>query len=173
MRRQRLLFLVNSLEIGGAEKQLVTLLNHLDPERFEMHLAYLKPGASLRPQLREERLEAVISVGARHFIDLRAIARVRRLVKDAAIEAIICTNQYSMLYGHLARGARPGVRLATVFHSTLLSAKERAQMLLYRRLFCRCDLLLYVCESQRPYWRARGLQPPAERVVYKRIHTPR
>jgi glycosyltransferase involved in cell wall biosynthesis len=171
MRRQRLLFIVNSLEVGGAEKQLITLLNHLDPERFEMHLSYLKPGASLRPQLREERLEAVASVEARHFIDLRAIGRVRALVRDAAIEAIICTNQYSMLYGHLARTARPGVRLATVFHSTLLSPKERAQMLLYRRLFCRCDLLLYVCESQRRYWRARGLHPPADQVIYNGIDT--
>lgn len=171
MRRQRLLFIVNSLAIGGAEKQLVTLLNHLDPQRFQMYLAYLKPSASLRPQLREERLEALICAEARHFIDVRAIGRVRALVKDAAIEAIVCTNQYSMLYGHLARSARPGVKLATVFHSTLLSAKERAQMLLYRRLFCRCDLLLYVCESQRRYWRARGLNPPADRVVYNGIDT--
>ena len=50
-----------------------------------------------------------------------------------------------MLYGQLARSARPAARLATVFHSTLLhSHKERAQMLLYRHLFRRCDLILYV-----------------------------
>lgn len=171
MRRRRLLFIVNSLEVGGAEKQLVTLLNHLDPERFKMHLAYLKPGASLRPQLREERLEEVLCAEARHFIDLRAIGRVRSLVQRAAIEAIICTNPYSMLYGHLARSARPGVKLATVFHSTRMSPKERAQMLLYRRLFCRCHLLLYVCESQRRYWRARGLHPAADQVVYNGIDT--
>jgi len=167
-----LLFIVNSLDVGGAEKQLVTLLNHLDPERFRMHLAYLKPGASLRPQLREARLEEVICCEARHFIDHRAIGRLRSLIATRAIDAIICTNQYSMLYGHLARGARPNARLATVFHSTLLhSYKERAQMLLYRWLFCRCDLLLYVCESQRRYWRARGLRPPADQVVYNGIET--
>lgn len=168
----RLLFIVNSLEFGGAEKQLITLLNHLDPGRYRMHLAYLKPGASLRPQLHEERLEAVLCCDARHWIDHRAVGRLRSLVASRAIDAIICTNQYSTMYGHLARGARANVRLAAVFHSTLIhSYKERAQMLLYRRLFSRCDLLLYVCANQRLYWRAHGLHPPADDVVYNGIDT--
>ncbi len=168
----RLLFIVNSLDFGGAEKQLVTLLNHLDPTRFRMHLAYLKPGASLRPQLREERLEGVVCCAARRWIDPRAVAQLRSLIATQRIDAVVCTNQYSMLYGHLARGARPGTRLATIFHSTLLySYKERAQMLLYRRLFRRCDLLLYVCENQRRYWRGRGLRAAADAVVYNGIDT--
>jgi hypothetical protein len=41
--RPGLLFIVNSLEVGGAEKQVVTLLNHLDSSHFRLHLAYLKP----------------------------------------------------------------------------------------------------------------------------------
>lgn len=169
---RRLLFIVNSLEFGGAEKQLVTLLNHLDPRRLRMHLAYLKSGASLRPQLREERLEEVICCDARRWVDTRAVGRLRSLAAAGAIEAIVCTNPYSMLYGHLARPARPSARLVTVFHSTLLhSYKEKAQMLLYRRLFRRCDLLLYVCENQRRYWRARGLRAVADDVCYNGIDT--
>jgi glycosyltransferase involved in cell wall biosynthesis len=168
----RLLFIVNSLDFGGAEKQLVTLLNHLDPTHFRMHLAYLKPGAALRPQLHEDRLEGVLCCAARRWIDPRAVAQLRSLIATRQIDAVICTNPYSMLYGFLARGARPGTRLATVFHSTLLySYKERAQMLLYRRLFRRCDLLLYVCENQRRYWRGRGLRAAVDAVVYNGIET--
>jgi glycosyltransferase involved in cell wall biosynthesis len=168
----RLLFIVNSLDVGGAEKQLIALLNHLDPRRFRMHLAYLKSGASLRPHLREERLEEVIACEARHGLDPRVIGRLRSLCAARAMDAIICINPYSMLHGHLARGARPAARMATVFHSTVLhSRKERAQMVLYRPLFRRCDLLLYVCESQRRYWRARGLSAAADDVVYNGIDT--
>ncbi len=168
----RILFVVNSLDVGGAEKQLVALLNHLDPRRFRMHLAYLKSAASLRSHLCEERLEEVLCCDARHWLDPRVVARLRSLCAARAIDAIICVNPYSMLYGHLSRGARPAARLATVFHSTVLhSRKERAQMLLYRPLFRRCDLLLYVCESQRRYWRARGLNAPADDVVYNGIDT--
>jgi glycosyltransferase involved in cell wall biosynthesis len=74
---------------------------------------------------------------------------------------LICTNGYSMLYGHLARDGRERPRLAAVFHSTVLhSFKEKLQMVLYTRLFNRCDLLVYVCESQRRFWRKHGLHPP-------------
>jgi glycosyltransferase involved in cell wall biosynthesis len=104
-----------------------------------------------------------------HRIDSSAVRRLRSLIARRSIDALICTNAYSMLYGHLARSARADTRLAAVFHSTLLhSLKERLQMALYARLFNRCDLLVYVCESQRQYWRRHGLHPP-DTVIYNGI----
>jgi hypothetical protein len=51
-----------------------------------------------------------------------------------------------------------------VFHTTLLRTyKEKAQMLLYRQLFRRSDLLIYVSENQRDRWRDWGLRAAAER----------
>ena len=167
-----LLFIVNSLGVGGAEKQVVTLLNQLGDGPFRLHLAYLKRREDLLPQLRREQLADVLCCDVRRPIDLTAVRRLRALVAARNIEAIVCTNTYSMLYGHLVRGLRADVRLATVFHSTrLLTLKERAQMLLYRRLFGRCDLVVYVCENQRRYWREQGLHPPADDVVYNGIDT--
>src|SRR5579883_2167646 len=168
------LFLVNSLRTGGAEKQLISLLNHLDTHRFRLHLAYLKRGEPLLPQLERARLAGLVCLDVRHRVDVGAVRRLRRLVADEAIEAIVCTNAYPTLYGYLARRARSGrpARLATVFHSTaLLTHRERAQMLLYRPLFNRCDRLIYVCESQRHYWRDNGVHPAADQVIYNGIDT--
>lgn len=163
------LFIVNSLGTGGAEKQVITLLNHLDTRRFRLHLAYLKREETLLEQLKSERLDELICCDARRRIDRNAVRRLRGLVTARAIDALICTNPYSMLYGHLARGARKRVRLASVLHSMrLLSFKERAQMILYRPLLNRCDLLIYVCDNQRRYWRRQGLQPP-DAVVHNGI----
>jgi glycosyltransferase involved in cell wall biosynthesis len=171
---RNLLFIVNSLGVGGAEKQVITLLNELDEEPFRLHLAYLKGDARLLPQLRREKLDEVLCCDVRRPIDLAAVRRLRDLISTRRIEAIVCTNTYSMLYGHLARGSSEGIRLATVFHSTrLLSLKERAQMLLYRRLFARCDLLVYVCENQRHYWHEQGLRARADEVIYNGIDTER
>jgi glycosyltransferase involved in cell wall biosynthesis len=168
-RRPGLLFIVNSLETGGAEKQVVTLLNHLDTQRFRLHLAYLKRNEALLEQLHTDRLDEVICCDVRSRIDRGAVHRLRTLIAQRGIDALICTNPYSMLYGHLARGARAGTRLAAVFHSTMLhSLKERLQMLLYKRLFNRCGLLIYVCESQRRYWRQHGLHPP-DAIIYNGI----
>lgn len=170
--RPGLLFIVNSLGVGGAEKQVVTLLNHLDETRFRLHLAYLKRDEMLLPQLRSEKLDEILACDVRRALDTAAVGRLRRLVAARQIDAIVCTNSYSMLYGHLARGSSPGVRLATVFHTTKLQTrKEKAQMLLYRQLFKRCDLLVYVCENQRRLWREQGLRPMADEVVYNGVDT--
>jgi glycosyltransferase involved in cell wall biosynthesis len=167
------LFIVNSLETGGAEKQVVTLLNHLDPGRFRLHLAYLKRNEELLPELRQDRLAAVLCCDVASRIDNTAIRRLRELIVTAGIDAIVCTNPYATLYGRLAlrrSGVRP--KLATVFHTTLLrSLKERAQMLLYRPLFNRSDRLIYVCESQRAHWRGEGIRPARDEVIHNGIDT--
>jgi len=176
-----LLFIVNSLGLGGAEKQVITLLNHLDASRFRLHLAYLKRCERLLPQLNAARLDELLCCDVSRGIERHALRRLRHLVRTRDIDAIVCTNTYSMLYGYLARLAsarRGGVlprggkvpKLATVFHTTLLRTnKEKVQMLLYRRLFKRSDLLLYVCENQRDYWRDRGLRAAADGVVHNGI----
>jgi glycosyltransferase involved in cell wall biosynthesis len=167
-----LLFIVNSLELGGAEKQVVTLLNHLDNNRFRLHLAYLKRGESLLPQLDAGKLDDLMCCDVTRGIERRPIRQLGAFIRDRHIDVIVCTNTYSMLYGYLARRqARPErPKLATVFHTTVLRTyKERAQMLLYQRLFKRSDLLLYVCENQRDYWRDRGLGAAADGVVHNGI----
>lgn len=166
-----LLFIVNSLGVGGAEKQVVTLLNHLDPDRFRLHLAYLKRGERLLPQLDTGRLHEVVCCDVERGVERRGINHLASLIRARHIDAIICTNTYSLLYGYLARRIvddKP--KLATVFHTTLLGTyKEKMGMLLYQQIFKRSDLLLYVCENQRDYWRARGLRAAADGVVHNGI----
>lgn len=167
------LFIVNSLETGGAEKQLVTLLNRLDAGRFRLHLAYLKRKEQLLPQLDRQRLARILCCDVARRIDGKAVQRLREIIAGSGIDAVICTNSYSTLYGQLAlRGIRDGRPLAAIWHTTVLrSPKEKMQMPLYRRLFSRCDLLIYVCESQRRHWRERGVRPPADEVIYNGIDT--
>jgi glycosyltransferase involved in cell wall biosynthesis len=173
VRAPGLLFIVNSLETGGAEKHVVTLLNHLEPGRFRVHLAYLKGKEQLLPQLRTEQLASLTRCDVTRRIDHRAVRQLRRIVADAGIDAIVCTNTYSTLYGRLAaRGGARAPRLVAVFHTTVLqTCKQKVQMLLYRRIFNRCDLLVYVCEGQRRYWRRRGLHRAEDEVVYNGIDT--
>jgi glycosyltransferase involved in cell wall biosynthesis len=169
--RPGLLFIVNSLDVGGAEKQLITLLNRLDSSRFRLHLAYLKRGAALLSQLHTDRLDAVLCCDVTRGIERPGVAKLRELIENRSIDVIVCTNTYSMLYGLLARsGSTTSPKLATVFHTTMPRGyKEKLQMLVYRHLFRRCDLLIYVCENQRRFWRERGLQPKADAVVHNGI----
>jgi glycosyltransferase involved in cell wall biosynthesis len=171
MARPGLLFIVNSLEVGGAEKQVVTLLNHLDSSHFRLHLAYLKPCDRLLPQLDTGKLDTLSCCNVSRGIEPRAIRQLADLIRAQRIDAVICTNMYSMLYGYLACSrSRAGPKLVTVFHTTLLRTyKEKAQMLLYRHLFRRSNLLIYVSENQRDRWRDWGLRAAADAVVHNGI----
>ena len=44
MTRKKILFTANKMNIGGIEKSLLSLLNVLDPEKYDIHLALMQPG---------------------------------------------------------------------------------------------------------------------------------
>src|SRR5580698_5338703 len=94
-----LLFVVNSLELGGAEKQVVTLLNHLDNSRFRLHLAYLKRGERLLPQLDTGKLDEIVCCDVTRGVERHAVRQLAALIQARHIDAVVCTNTYSMLYG--------------------------------------------------------------------------
>lgn len=171
-RKISILFIVNSLEFGGAEKHVVSLVNTLDTSRFRLSLAYLKNDDKLLPQVHHERVEGgVFCCHVSRKIDLRAARRLSDHLRGEAVDVVVCTNPYSLLYGWLARlrsGRRP--RIVEVFHSTELGTMEdELQMLFYRPLVFASDSLVYVCENQRKYWQPRALRARSEIVIHNGI----
>jgi glycosyltransferase involved in cell wall biosynthesis len=168
----RVLFLVNSLVVGGAERQTVSLVNDLDCSVLRLSLGYLKPDNTLLPQLKRDRLDALLSVNVQHKLDLRAVRVLTDYIDARDVDVVLSANPYSALYGFLAgRRAKNPPRQVQVFHTTILqSFKEKAQMLLYRAVFRRLDLLVYVSELQRQYWQARGLRAKRELVIHNGIN---
>jgi glycosyltransferase involved in cell wall biosynthesis len=165
------LCLVSSLVVGGAEKHTVTLANLLDPQTFDVHLGYLKPMAALKSQVREGIAERTFCLHVRKRIDRAAISRLREFIDSNDIDVIVATNEYSALYALMARrGSRRVPKLIEVFHTTqYLHLKSKLQMLLYRPVFRRCDLLVYVSEKQREYWRSKGLAGKADIVIHNGV----
>ena len=161
----RLLFLTGSLVHGGAERHAITLANRLAERGHECHFAYLKDDRSQLARLRAAA--SVQCLGARRYLDLPALARLRALARAVKPTHVIAVNQYALLYASLARAAAP---LAVTWHTTEpAGAKEWAQMLYYRPLFWRADWLAYVCEGQRRYWRRRGLFARRTAVIHNGV----
>lgn len=162
------LFIVNSLHFGGAEKHVVTLLNSLDSSRFRLSLAYLKDEQALLPQVDLNKLQGrLYCCHISKKLDFQAARRLADQLRDDAVDIVVCTNTYSLLYGWLARRfSRLHPQLVEVFHSTKMgSLKEKMQMLFYRPFFHACDMLVYICENQRHYWRKRVLRAKDETVI--------
>jgi len=151
-----LLFIVSSLSFGGAEKQLITLVNQLDTTRFRISLTYLKNDSELISEVDCKRLEGrVFCCNVSNKFDIGAVRQLAQYIQDEAVDIIVCTNPYPLLYAWLARiVARRRPRLMEIFHTTELDTfKSKLQMLfLYRPLFLISDMLVYVCKNQKNYW---------------------
>jgi glycosyltransferase involved in cell wall biosynthesis len=175
-RRINLLFIVNSLDFGGAEKHTISLLNSLDTGRFRLSLAYLKSEKTLLAQLDLARLEGgVFCCDVKKKIDFSAIRLLASAIRNQDIDIVVCVNNYSLLYGWLARvTARRKPQLVEVFHTTELgSRKDNVQMLFYRPIFLLSDMLVYVCANQQKYWRARALRARRDTVIHNGIDVER
>jgi glycosyltransferase involved in cell wall biosynthesis len=165
------LCLVSSLCVGGAEKHTVTLSNLLDSRKFNVYLGYLKPVEALLNQVRKELLDRTFCLHVAKRIDFAAVSRLRAFIDSNEIDVIVATHEYPALYALMARrGARRIPRLIEVFHATgYLGLKSKLQMQLYRPVFKRCDLLVYVSEKQREYWRSKGFAGKRDIVIHNGV----
>jgi len=169
--KTNVLCLVSSLCVGGAEKHTVTLANSLDPSLFNVHLAYLKPVEALLSQVSERLAGRTFCLNVAKRVDLAAVSRLRTFIDSHAIHVIVATHEYPALYALMARrGARCIPRLIEVFHATgHLGLKNKLLMQLYRPVFKRCDLLVYVSEKQREYWRSKGFGAKRDIVIHNGV----
>lgn len=166
------LFIVNSLQFGGAEKHVVTLINQLDTRQFNISLLYLKNKTELISQLDVARVNKIICADLDKWLDISAVRRVGSLIDELRTDIVVCTNGYSLAYGVLGRRAAAlSPRLIEVFHTTELNGwKQKLQMWLYRPFFRISDLVIFVCNNQRDYWQERKLKLTASSVIHNGIN---
>ena len=106
----RVLTVMGSLQVGGAERQMVLLLEHLDRARFAPALCLLLPGGELRGEVPAD--VPVIGLDKRSAADapllvarLAAVARRRR--PDVILAKVDYTNIITAAAAQLARTATP------------------------------------------------------------------
>lgn len=87
--RTRLLWFIDSLNVGGAETLMVSFARGYDRERFEVVVACLKPvtGSTIEAQLLEAGVR-IIPLNARNLRDVRAFRRLLAVLRDERIELV-------------------------------------------------------------------------------------
>ena len=132
----------------------------------------MKRGERLLPQLDAAKLDELVCCDVERGVERRpTIRRLAAVIRARQIDVVVCTNTYSMLYGYLARRliAHDEPKLATVLSPRCCELTKRRRRCCYlQRLFKRSDLLLYVRENQRGYWRDRGLRAAADECGLQR-----
>jgi glycosyltransferase involved in cell wall biosynthesis len=103
----RILFLIRSLDHGGAEGQLVELLEHLDKTRFDVTVATFYSGGALRARLEGLEGVRVVSLGKKGRWDVvpflfRLRQAVRRARPDVVHGYMGVANELALVSGRLA-----------------------------------------------------------------------
>lgn len=160
----RILYLIDSLNRGGTEKQLVELMNGLDQERFEVHLCTLKPSKGLYEAL--DRPKFCLQFDS--LLRPSAAAVVQRLVsyiRKNRIDIVQCFFQDPFALAALSK-AFCRVKLIGSFRDLGFwrTAKESFKMRLAERAF---DGFLANSQAVKEHFSEKdGIAPERINVIY-------
>jgi len=115
--RIKILHVIGGVEIGGAEKHILQLLEHMDQDRFEVHLCCLFP----RPfaQVAEEAGITVHVINMKNKFNFLAVGQMIKIIRQNNIDIVHTHGVRANLVGRM--GARlAGVKsIVTTVHSVL------------------------------------------------------
>lgn len=140
---RRILYIIDSLKIGGAEMLLLGLLDAVAARGDEAHVAYFSPG----PLEEEVRVRGVglTRLSRRGLRDPRAVIRALRLIRDWRADLVHTHLVKSDLVGQLA--ARIGRRRRIItLHNTDPWRRNRKLSLAYRAITHGADACIAVSD---------------------------
>jgi len=98
----RVLYLIDSLGVGGAERGLVLNLLHLDRTRFEPEVAILGTNMTLAPELQRAHFPIHQLHAGRGPRALAKVLAVRRLLRDGKFDVVHSSLVWASIVGNLA-----------------------------------------------------------------------
>ena len=119
--RRRLLHLLSGGTVGGCEQHVLSLLSHLDRERWEPWVAVFEAqpdeAAPMAPRFREADVPTV-DLGARRRTDPLALLRLGRLLRRGGFDLIHAHSLRTELAGLLWGRLLGGVPVVRTVHNT-------------------------------------------------------
>jgi glycosyltransferase involved in cell wall biosynthesis len=144
--RVRLLIGTEFLNEGGVGRQIHYLVNHLDPERFEIHLAILRDrDLFFTDLLDDERVRAVLVNGGRG-VGLRGLAGIVRLFRSLRPDIV---HLFGGKANHIGGFASIFSPVPVLIFSVRSVTSSRVNDVVYRLLRSRQNLTIVNSEGAR------------------------
>lgn len=161
-------FLIRSLDYGGAERQLTTLVKELDKDRFDVTVVSFYPGGHFEKELEDSKIR-LICLRKRGRWDVllflwRLIAELRRLQPEVLYSYLVEPNLVAVVLKPLLRSTK----IVWSVRASDMDLKHydwfaRLNFNLQRFLSRFPDLIIANSEAGRAYHLARGF--PAQRFI--------
>lgn len=150
----KVLFIVPSLGRGGAETQLVDLINYLDQDRIDIRLAAFDSNLDILDRLRIDR-DRIFHLPRKKKLDSSVINGLANLIDEHEIDVVHCTMQFALLMGWLAvRRSQRKPQMMAAIHTTknVMLKTELLDRFVYRWILRKCRKVVFVCHAQADYW---------------------
>ncbi len=155
MAKKKILFIISSLTFGGAEKQTIDLINHLDASKIDLFFCYLKRIEHLKKEINQTQMSGLFCLDKKRKFDINVLLKLRRLIQNIQPEIIICINLYPTFYVNLVKFFfHLKYRFILVFHTTAIFNLYHILIhrFIYKNLMKNCDDIVFVCKNQMDYW---------------------
>lgn len=147
------IFLLDSLAVGGSELKTVRIANALAQRGAAIHIGYLNTPDTLLGQLTQP-------VG-RTFLDRRgkfswkSVRRLAEYVHAHRVKRVVAVNLYPLLYAYslrLVMGKSAPACIAAINTTEFHERKHALQMAIYAPLLRRLDSVVFGCRYQMDVW---------------------
>jgi glycosyltransferase involved in cell wall biosynthesis len=168
----RLLFVISNLEYGGAQRQVVELVNHLDPRHFVAHVCSLSPYTPLAEYLRDADTCLHI-IHKRGKYDVTVVPRLVRLLRHLRSDIIQSYLFDADIAARLAGRLAPTRAVVGAERNTDYTLQRR-HLMAYRLTRRHVDLIIANSHAGAAF-NSRMLGHPANfyRVVHNGVDTAR
>lgn len=167
MQAKKILYITPGLNIGGAEKFIITLSTALSQETSNQIIISLSTRNALKSELNENI--KLIPLTRKHKLDIFPILKLRKLIYAEKPDVIFCINFFTYFFSKCATILSTiNAKRIISYHSTIhVSRKEYVLHKFFRLLLSKKDLIVTVSNNQETYT-AKQLRIPRSR--FKTIH---
>jgi len=159
-----LLFVLNTLAVGGSESKTVRIANALVKSGTSAEIAYLNPPETLRTRI--DSSVSTTHLERRGKYSFHTLRRLRQLI-DGRRCVVVAVNLYPLLYAVPATKfprQRQG-RVVCLVNTATLPGHKRLLGEVYAPFLRRCDRIIFGCAAQQRLW-TDTLRLPPERVGF-------
>ncbi len=165
---------MNSLKVGGAERQTIHLINRLNREKYSVGLVYLAEVEDLKPSLETKDLFTCECFARKGKLDFSVLKKLHQIISTHGVQLVVCVEEYPLLYTSLLRLIFRNIstKVITVIHHNihLPNLWVQAKKYIYRICINSVDKVIFVCHNQAQYWYLNnGIHKSISTVIYNGI----
>jgi glycosyltransferase involved in cell wall biosynthesis len=164
-------FVIHGLPMGGAEKFMISIVNHLSEIDFEPFVILLSNDDTLASEIKSDI--PIIKLLKHSRYDLTVSKRIKKVIEERGAHKIFCVNPYAYFLTKLSFLFDQHVQIFLSPHTTKpFSLYNWFQTFVYFSLIGKHDTMVYLCHRQQDYLTKKYHLPKCEqRVIYNGINT--